>query len=186
MTDPWASPPSTAWTLEDWRNLALIVGTGIAATVGTVLAIWRSMVLQDQANTAKRGLDFDRFQRGAAMLGDKRLSVREAGVITLNTIALKNQSDYLEPVFNLFCSFIRDRSNDEFLKHHSDMGTIDPMSPDAPDMPEDTHSALAKVIKLAEIKNNSEQPGLYKSLLKRSELENLSLSNFNLRKANLS
>ena len=79
------------------RNLGLLEG-GIVAIV---LAVWRSLVAQKQAeaalrqadtalrqaDTAQQGLLNDRYQKGAEMLGNDVLSVRLGGIYALQRLA---------------------------------------------------------------------------------------------------
>lgn len=92
--------------LADWRNLALILGGVIALP----LAIWRSGIAAKQVALIEAGLNTDRYQKGAAMLGDERLSVRQAGVFGLTELAENNFEAYHVLVMKLLCSFVRDRS----------------------------------------------------------------------------
>lgn len=92
--------------LADWRNLALILGGMIALP----LAVWRSGIAAKQVALIESGLNTDRYQKGAAMLGDERLSVRQAGVFGLTELAKNNFEEYHAVVMKLFCSFIQDRS----------------------------------------------------------------------------
>jgi uncharacterized protein YjbI with pentapeptide repeats len=113
-------------SIEDWRNLALIVATGI----GLPVAIWRSWVAHkqvrlthEQVRLAEAGQNADRYQKGAAMLGDKRLPVREAGIFALSAMANRDPDNYYVVVQKLFCSFIRDRSREQmeaFEKQHKE------------------------------------------------------------------
>ena len=65
------------------RSLALVVAALGGLFIGLPLAVWRSTIASKQAQTAEMGHNFDRYQRGAAMLSDKRLSVRQAGIMAL-------------------------------------------------------------------------------------------------------
>lgn len=103
-------------SLEDWRNLALV----LAGLFGLPLAVWRSGVAAKQVEVATKqvelseaGQNIDRYQKGAAMLGDARLSVREAGVFGLTELAENNFDTYHATVIKLLCSFVRDRSSEE-------------------------------------------------------------------------
>ena len=55
-------------------------GLPILAIVGICLAVWRSIIAQEQADTAARSLQNDRYQKGAEMLGSEHLSVRIGGI----------------------------------------------------------------------------------------------------------
>ena len=104
------------WDLEDWRNLTII----IAAAIGFPLAFWRSWVAhqqernsQNQFRLAESGQNIDRYQKGATMLGDSRLSVRQAGILVLTDLAKNRPHEYAVLVQQLLCSFVRDRSAEQ-------------------------------------------------------------------------
>lgn len=103
-------------SLEDWRNLVFV----LAGLIGLPLALWRSGVAANQVKVATRqvelseaGQNTDRYQKGASMLGDNRLSVRQAGVFGLTELAKNNFEDYHATVMKLLCSFIKDRSEEQ-------------------------------------------------------------------------
>ena len=92
------------------RNVGLVVG-GIEAIL---LAAWRSIVAQRQANAAQRqadtsqqGLLNERYQRGAEMLGSEVLSVRLGGIGALDRLAAAHPEQYHVQVMELFCAFAR-------------------------------------------------------------------------------
>lgn len=92
-----------------FRNVALLVG----ALIGIGLAVWRSRIADRQVKTSEAGLNIDRFQKGVAMLGDERLSVRQAGILMLSELSQQNMAEYFEPVMKILCSFVRDRSREQ-------------------------------------------------------------------------
>ena len=75
------------WSLEDWRNVFLIFSSLVLAPLAFILALWRARIANRQTNLSEQAANLDRFQKGAQMLGDKRLSVRQAGIIILNDLA---------------------------------------------------------------------------------------------------
>ena len=92
------------------RNVGLV----IAAVIALPLAIWRSIVSERQAHTARtqseiaeRGLLNERYQKGAEMLGSEVLSVRLGGVYALQRLARENPKQYHIQVMRLFCAFVR-------------------------------------------------------------------------------
>ncbi len=99
------------------RNLGL-VGGGIVAIV---LAVWRSLVAQKQAEaalrqadtalrqaeTAQKGLLNERYQQGAEMLGNDVLSVRLGGIYALQRLAEEHPEQYHIQIARLFCAFAR-------------------------------------------------------------------------------
>lgn len=92
------------------RNVGLV----IAAVIALPLAVWRSMVAERQADTARtqaetaeRGLLNERYQKGAEMLGSEVLSVRLGGIYALQRLAEENPKQYHIQVMRLFCGFVR-------------------------------------------------------------------------------
>ena len=85
------------------RNLGLVVG-GIEAIL---LAAWRSIVAQRQADTSQQGLLNERYQRGAEMLGSEVLPVRLGGIYALERLAAEHPEQYHIQVIELFCAFAR-------------------------------------------------------------------------------
>ena len=108
------------------RNIGL-VGGGIIAIV---LAVWRSLVAQKQAEaalrqadtalrqaeTAQQGLLNDRYQQGAEMLGNNVLSVRLGGIYALQRLAEEHPEQYHIQIMQLFCAFVRRPTEDQFLE----------------------------------------------------------------------
>ena len=64
------------------RNMGVVIGGVIAI----VLAVWRSMVAERQADTAQQGLLNERYQKGAEMLGSDLLSVRAGWHLRAQTL----------------------------------------------------------------------------------------------------
>lgn len=85
----------------------------IAAIVTAIFAWWRAKEATKQNRIAEAGLNIDRFQKGAAMLGDKRRSVRQAGIFMLSELAQQNMEEYFDQVQKVLCSFVRDRSQEQ-------------------------------------------------------------------------
>ena len=86
------------------RNLGLVIG----GVVAIVLAFWRSIVSERQADTAQRTLLYERYQKGAEMLGSNVGSVRLGGIYALERLADEHPDQYHVQVMNLFCAFVRD------------------------------------------------------------------------------
>lgn len=96
------------------RNVGLIVGGLIAI----LLAMWRSRVAERQADTSQQGLLYDRYQRGAEMLGSEILAVRMAGIYALQRLAEENPEEYHLQIMQLFCAFVRNPTQSgETLTH---------------------------------------------------------------------
>ena len=71
--------------LDELRNFILIAGTPVAI----FLAVWRSMVAQEQVEVAQRGLLSNRYQRAVEMLGSDLVAVRIGGIYALQNLALE-------------------------------------------------------------------------------------------------
>ena len=95
------------------RNLGLVVA-GIEAIL---LAAWRSMVAQRQADTSQQGLLNERYQRGAEMLGSEVLPVRLGGIYALRRLAEEHPEQYHVLVIELFCAFVRNPTDDKRITH---------------------------------------------------------------------
>ena len=89
-------PPSATM-----RNLVLIWGAPLAMG----LAVWRSIVAQQQAEIAQRGLLADRYQRAVEMLGHAFLAVRIGGIHALRNLALEHPeyNREVETLLNIYC-----------------------------------------------------------------------------------
>ena len=88
---------------EALRNLGLVAAGAIAVP----LAIWRALVAERQAETARRSLLNERDQKAAEMLGSKLLSVRLGGIYALQTLAAEHPLHYHLGVMRQFCAFVR-------------------------------------------------------------------------------
>ena len=93
------------------RNIGLLIG----GVVAILLAVWRSIVAERQADTAQQGLLNERYQRGAEMIGSDVLSVRLGGIYALERLAAEHPNIYHIQIMKLFCSYVRNptKSNDE-------------------------------------------------------------------------
>ena len=85
------------------RNLGLLIGGVIAI----LLAVWRSIVAERQADTAQQSLMNERYQKGAEMIGNEVLSVRLGGIYALGRLAAEHPEEYHLQVMELFCEFVR-------------------------------------------------------------------------------
>ena len=108
----WLStvPPNGESPSTTIRNVGLVIG-GIIAMI---LAIWRSIVADrqaetshGQAETSERGLLNERYQKGAEMLGSKILIVRLGGIYALQRLAKEHAEQYHVQIMRLFCAFVR-------------------------------------------------------------------------------
>ena len=85
------------------RNIVLVA----AAPVALILALWRSMLLQDQTEIARHGLREERYRNAAEMLGSDKLAVRLGGIHTLSELASQHPKEFHRRVVQLFAAFVR-------------------------------------------------------------------------------
>lgn len=88
---------------ETLRNFMLI----LAGPVGLVLALRRIYVADKQAKTAQRGLQNERYQKGADMLGRKTIATRIGGIYALGHLAREYPEKYHIQIMDLLCAFVR-------------------------------------------------------------------------------
>ena len=113
------------------RNLGFVIGGVIAI----VLAVWRSVVAERQADTARRqsetaerGLLNERYQKGAEMLGNDVLSVRLGGIYALRRLAEEHPEEYHVQIMRLFCAFARHptrEKTEEIVENEKDEDSLD-------------------------------------------------------------
>lgn len=85
------------------RNLGLVV----AGSLALLLALWRTLIARVEADTARRDLVHQRFQRGAEMLSDARVMVRLSGISSLERLAREHPEIIHIEVVQLFCTYLR-------------------------------------------------------------------------------
>lgn len=83
---------------EDIRNIGLVV----AAIIALPVAIWRSRVAEQQAETAHRDLLDGRFQHAVQMLDSSVPAIRITGLNALRRLASEYPDLYDGPVEELF------------------------------------------------------------------------------------
>ena len=91
------------------RNIGLLIGGVIAA----ILAMWRSVVSERQADIAEKGMLGERYQKGAEMLGSDVLSVRLGGIYAIDRIAKEHPEEYHIQALELLCAFARHPTKNE-------------------------------------------------------------------------
>ena len=94
------------------RNLVLSWGAPLA----TVLAVWRSMVAQDQAKTTQRGLLADRYQRAVEMLGHDHAPIRFGGMYAVTKLAFEYPEAYKDEVVELLGMYESPPGTDETIE----------------------------------------------------------------------
>lgn len=88
------------------KNIDLVMG----ACFALVLTIWRVSVADHQAETVRRDLFRDRFQKGAEMLGSRILAVRLGGIDALQRLASEHAAAFLPQIVRLYCAFVWHRA----------------------------------------------------------------------------
>lgn len=139
---------------DGFRNGALVV----AAIVTLIVAIWRAQIADEdkktsikQADTSEAGLNIDRFQKGAAMLGDERLSVRQAGLLMLSELAQQNMREYFDITQKIICSFIKDRSREQKAVFASSQDPMFELREFEDPISQDNQTAMEELSKLNEL-----------------------------------
>lgn len=84
-------------------NVALV----LAGVIALSLAVWRARVASRQADTAQQGLLYERYQKGAEMLGSQVNAVRLGGIYALDRLARDYPEQYHVQIMRLFCAFVR-------------------------------------------------------------------------------
>ena len=109
------------------RNVGFLIAGGLAL----VFAVWRGVLAQRQAETARRqsetsqqGLLNERYQKGAEMLGGEVLAVRLGGIYALQSLAEEHPEQYHIQVTRLLCAFVRLPTKDQRLE--SGQAAIEP------------------------------------------------------------
>ena len=93
------------------RNVGLVIGGVIALGI----AVWRAQVADRQADTARRSLLHERYQRGAELLRSAALSGRLVGIDALRVLAEERPNEYHIQIMRLLCVFVRRPTRDELL-----------------------------------------------------------------------
>ena len=94
------------------RNISFMV----AGIIGLTLAGWRSLIAQKQAETSESGLQNDRYQKGAEMLGNETCSTRLGGIYALERLARDHPKTYHEQIMELLSSFARHPTTDTAIE----------------------------------------------------------------------
>ena len=138
---------------ETLRNMGLL----IAGVLALAFALWRAWVAEKQSATARRQADTaqldllnDRYQRGAQLLGNDDLSVRMAGIYSLQRLAEEDPDQYDLQVMQVFCAFVRNHTEDDesFRRRSERIIRLDKV------IPEDVQTALAAVRKRCQLEQS--------------------------------
>ena len=185
--------------IEAWRNIGLIA-LGI---VGVGLATWRSILAHQQNQNAiaqrrisERGMNVDRYQKGAQMLESDELSVRIAGIYGLRELAISDPEESYIIVQSLLFAFIREKSRERVLEKPTSanagfalanaLTTDDGLSPDIHEALNAT-TALRKAVENAHHLEEKARwhANLVGANLSDADLPSANLSGANLERANL-
>lgn len=156
-----------------FRNLGLLIGGAIAI----LLAVWRSVVAERQADTASESLLNERYQKGAEMLGDEVLSVRLGGIHALESLAAEHPEQYHLPIMKLFCAFVRNPTAGEV--------TADSLS-ESHSLREDVQEVITAISSRSQAGLEYEKKENFRLQLHDSDLRHANLRHANLTRANLS
>lgn len=114
-------PSSDAVSLEQIRDIALIVGGGTAL----LFAGWRSWVAERQADIAlrqsevsQRRLLDERYQRAAEMLGSTVIATRLGGIYALDRLVEDDTQRYYPDALRLWTAVIRHPTEDADAKDY--------------------------------------------------------------------
>ena len=115
------------------RNLGVVV----LAVIALPLAVWRGVVAdrqakaaRQQADTAEQGLLYDRYQKGAEMLGSAILSVRLGGIYALEHLGKEYSDQFYIQVMRILCAYVRHPTRDSIEttggedKEHADVFSL--------------------------------------------------------------
>ena len=109
----WGSPGWAAvfwhWLTRDESGITTIrnIVLAIAPVAALGLTIWRIRVADRQAETVRQGLLYDRYQKGAEMLGSTVLAVRLGGIYLLQRLATEQPEHFLRQIVQQYCAFVR-------------------------------------------------------------------------------
>ena len=160
----------------DWLSANESGLTVVVIIIALLVAMWRSWITERQTNTAQKGLQNERYQKGTEMLGSKLLSVRLGGIYALQRLAKEHPEQNHVLIMQLFCAFVR---NPTMARKSND-----PLGEDIQAVMEAIGDRSKEDIEL----ENKEGFKLDISFanLKRLRLKNVNLSGANLQGANLS
>ena len=114
----WIDRTWEFWTggSDDVRNLALIIGGILAATVGLYLAYVRTRAADVQARTAAERQVTDSFAKAVELLGSDRVETRLGAIYALERIAKDSARDHW-PIMETLTAFVREASQHRFANN---------------------------------------------------------------------
>ncbi len=165
------------------------VGLGIAGIIALFFAFWRSYIAERQADTDRRGLFNERYQKGAEMLGSPVLSVRLGGIYALQSLALEQPKQYYLHIMHLLCTFVRHPTPDSTVDKKR--AGSDQIASRRFRFREDTQAAMDAIIacrreNIALEERRDDKPNLARADLRGARLLGGNLSSARLDRANLS
>jgi uncharacterized protein YjbI with pentapeptide repeats len=210
-----AASGAEIWTRDYWGGNRSEILRNIGLLVLAVPALWlawrRTNTASRQADianenketanrqqrVAERGMNVERYQKGAQMLESDELSVRIAGIYGLRELAISDPEESYIIVQSLLFAFIREKSKTRKIKQPeaedetegtaTEPATFEDLSPDV-------QEALAAAIALRQAIPNARHleaeaqwsPNLARANLFSAILDGANLSDANLKHANLS
>ena len=98
------------WVSADafsFKETMKVGGTAAGAAVGFYLLNRRTKASDKQVRLAEDGLDIDRFRKGSEMLAHEHPSVRQAGIVSLKSLALSRPKEYGSLILDVFTKFLK-------------------------------------------------------------------------------
>lgn len=166
------SDPSGESNSTTLRNAALIV----AGFLALAFAAWRGKIADSVSKTGQRGLQNERYQKGAEMLGSSVLATRLGGIYALQRLVQEDPGRYHIQIMLLLCSFVRHPSDDDTTLRYHRSNTR-----------EDVQSAMHAIgtCRKSDAALRLEQEEGYRLDLTNADLRGANLSNINLAYADL-
>jgi hypothetical protein len=102
---------------QEWLDFSAFV-RNIGLVAVAPFALWlawrRTSTATRQADTAERGLNVDRYQKGVQMLQSDELAVRVGGIYTLRELAIGDSEDYFYIVLDSLYTFVREGTKENY------------------------------------------------------------------------
>lgn len=159
---------------ENLSNFTVILG----AIIGILLASWRSTTAHKQAETAQRGLQNERYQKGIDMLGSESLATRIGGIYSLGYLAQEHPEEYHIQIMDSLCAFVR---LTELKENDTEDVAHNPQSQENVTNPDPDVQAVLTVIK----RRNQEQLELEEKKGRKIDLSESNLEGADLADADL-
>ncbi|MHC5653729.1 pentapeptide repeat-containing protein [Stappia sp. ICDLI1TA098] len=109
-----AASGAEIWTRDYWGGDRSEIASKLATFALAMFAIWlawrRTNTASRQQRVAERGMNVDRYQKGAQMLESEKTYIRVAGINGLRDLAASDPSESFIIVQSLLVAFIREHS----------------------------------------------------------------------------